>query len=177
MNNTPTKGGLVVCPHSLEHANFLSRYELHHATPAEIKANGGVCRACRAKFEKHHATALHEPTEPHAEHAEPHRPRHDDELPTFADGAPCQVSQFDFAAIDEALGFVHATPQDARAIAAELIGKLLATIFRPGQSLKQATLKLAVIGSGIRPDLIARSTAEICAESSPRRCTSRRSRR
>jgi len=41
MMDTTTKGRKVACPRSLDNADLLSSFQLHYATPAELKANGG----------------------------------------------------------------------------------------------------------------------------------------
>lgn len=83
----------------------------------------------------------------------------------YADGEIVESVEFDFDGIDEALGFIHRTPPQAREQAAELFRNLTAWCFTDGQPLRAALVKWIAIVSGLRPDLLEnRSGRELAAE-------------
>jgi hypothetical protein len=68
-----------------------------------------------------------------------------------------QTTDFDYDAVDEALRFVEAAPADARAQAGEVIRQVFAYCFGRG-NLTAAAAKFAVIGAGLRPDVLDDAT-------------------
>jgi hypothetical protein len=76
-----------------------------------------------------------------------------------------QTVDFDFEAVDEALGFVRKAPPTAREQAAELFRQLATWCFRGNRPLRTATMKFAVIVGGLRADLLGdRTMGEIATE-------------
>jgi hypothetical protein len=76
---------------------------------------------------------------------------------TDAHGA-IQTTEFDFDAVDEALGFVHQSPPEAREQAAELFRNLMAWCFADGRPLRASMVRFTAICAGLRPDLLDNKT-------------------
>jgi hypothetical protein len=67
---------------------------------------------------------------------------------------------FDYGKVDEALGFIRDASPDARAEAAEILGKVIAYCFGPTGRLRQACVRFVVLAAGLRPDLLQDRTYE-----------------
>jgi hypothetical protein len=75
------------------------------------------------------------------------------------------TTDFDFGAVDEALGFIHESRPAARQEAAELFRQLAAWCFRGDKPLRAAAVRFVAIVSGLRPDLVGdRTMKEIASE-------------
>jgi len=157
-----TKGKKVACPRSLDNANLLTDFKLHFATPEEIAANGGVCKKCRKEIQKHGKAILAGKVETPGAMVPPPAQMPDDHAAwqrvsgeNYAELT--QTTDFDYDAVDEALRFVEAAPADARAQAGEVIRQVFAYCFGRG-NLTAAAAKFAVIGAGLRPDVLDDAT-------------------
>jgi hypothetical protein len=64
------------------------------------------------------------------------------------------TENFDFDAVDEALGFIAEAPPSAREQAAELLRRLLTWCFNHRGSLRSALIRFTAISAGLRPDLL-----------------------
>jgi hypothetical protein len=82
----------------------------------------------------------------------------------YADGDLVEAVDFDFDAVDEALGLIHRTPPQAREQAAELFRALTAWCFKDGRPLRSAMVKWIAIISGLRPDLLENRSGRELAE-------------
>lgn len=153
--------GKIVCPSSLEHANFSTSYTLHYADPKELEKHGGVCGACFRKFAGRNHTL--DGSETPAEFSNHHR-RQDPELDHIAfteDGQIEQTVDFDFSEVDKALGMIEAAPENVRAKAGELLRELLGWVWGGSNtSLRRATIRFSVLAAGLRPELVANWTYE-----------------
>jgi len=119
---------------------------------------------------KAHARALSTGTDPEL----PGRPsrrvasQEEDHAGVDTDGAVIQTVDFDFEAVDAALGLVKAASPTARAEAGELVRELITFCFagkRGRTSLKTAAARFAVVAGGLRPDLLQDETmTELAAE-------------
>lgn len=75
------------------------------------------------------------------------------------------TTDFDFGAVDEALGFIHRSPPEAREQAAELFRQLAAWCFRGNRPLRASLVRFVAIVAGLRPDLLGnRSGRDLAAE-------------
>ena len=159
-----------VCPHSAFHADLTTDYVLHYATERELAANGGVCAACARTMRKAHGRAISTGTDPEL----PGRPSRrisnseEDHAGLDRDGAVIQTVDFDYEAVDAALGLVKSASPTARAEAGELVRELISYCFagkRGRTSLRTAAGRFAVIAGGLRPDLLEDATmTELAAE-------------
>jgi hypothetical protein len=157
-----TKGKKVACPRSLDNANLLTDFKLHFATPEEIAANGGVCKKCRKEIQKHGKAILAGKIEKPGAMVPPPPQMPDDHAAWQRVSGEnwaelTQTTDFDYDAVDEALRFVEAAPADARAQAGEVIRQVFAYCFGRG-NLTAAAAKFAVIGAGLRPDVLDDAT-------------------
>ena len=72
---------------------------------------------------------------------------------------------FDFEAVDQALGFIRKARPSARQEAAELFRQLATWCFQGDKPLRVAAMKFSVIASGLRPELLGdRTMGEIATE-------------
>lgn len=142
--------GWPACGRSLENANLLSGFELHHAPAAELAANGGICAKCATKIRKANAGVLAGKIELPVDLNEHNRESEfEPDLVGFSeDGHRVGVVEFDFAALD---GVLESAPEEARQMAGEAIRENLPYCFGNG-NLTAAAAKFAVIGAGLRPD-------------------------
>jgi hypothetical protein len=168
MNTTTGKinGAMIPCPNSLEHANFLTSYKVHFTTQDELKKHGGVCAACFQKFKSHNhrLDGTETPVKISTDH---HRPDPEFDYVGFSElGQHEKTVDFDWRTVNEACGAVKASPDDARAQAAELFARLMQWIWDGNKvSLHRATVRLAVLTAGVKPQLIGDFTyAEIAAQ-------------
>jgi hypothetical protein len=149
-------GDMIPCPSSWDRANLMTSYEVHYATPKELKQNGGVCRRCFLTFQSRNQTL--DGTEKPVEILSNDRPL-DPVLDCIGFTAACQPEQvvpFDFGKIDEALGEVESTSEDTQAQAAALFSQIMSWVWAgPNVSLHHATVRFAVLTGGLRPELIA----------------------
>ena len=78
-----------------------------------------------------------------------------EEHQAFEDGTSEKVStvEFDYESVDVALGFISETPKEARAMAAELCGQLLAWCFGRHYNPHAAMVRFVAAAGGLRPDL------------------------
>jgi hypothetical protein len=173
MNPTDTitdKRGRVACPASFEHADLLTNYKLHFASPSQI-AKYGVCRKCRARMKKHNAAILagkvETPVDLNERHHEPDLEH--DHAASVAPGEFVQTTDFPYDAIceterelDEALGLVAKATPDARREAADVLHQVFQWCFpRNGKTdLRTAAARLAVFVSGLNPRVLDGKTLE-----------------
>ena len=76
-----------------------------------------------------------------------------------------QSVDFNFDGVDEALGFIHRSPPQAREQAAELFRELMTWCFSGNMSLRSSLVKFTAIACGLRPDLLGnRSGRELATE-------------
>jgi hypothetical protein len=144
----------VACPASLEHGDLINSGQVHYASRRQIE-KFGLCKKCRKRIKKHGKAILKGKVETPAEIEKHHFPTVEQDHAGFADGELVQAQEFDFAAVDEALGLVESTPPDARQQAGELVRQLFAYCFSQRKlDLRTAAAKLAVIGAGLRPDAL-----------------------
>lgn len=154
---TAPEPGMVPCPNSLERMNFLSSFELHYATPAELEAHGGVCKKCFKRFQRGNSPVLHGELEKPVEIPPVHRAPDVamDHAAYDASSHLEQICDFDFGAVDEALAAITETPIDARQMAAEMFRRIAVWVWSGRNvSLQRATVRFAVITAGVMPDLI-----------------------
>lgn len=155
-------GKKVACPASADFLDPLAAsYKLHFTTAAQI-AKHGVCRKCRKRMKEHGAAILAGKVETPGPMVPPPAQMPDGvawqnvsssgDGQTYAELTP--TCNFDFDALDEALGFVEAAQPSAREQAGELVRQLFAYCFkaRAKVNLKTAAAKFAMIGAGLRPD-------------------------
>jgi hypothetical protein len=158
--------GMKVCAHSLEHANLATAYEVHFASPEEITQNGGVCAACAAKFRKNHhnAAAIAGAVElPVTISEAAHVTISEDHAATCADGSE-QITDFNFADIDIALGAIEDESPNVRADAAALFAALMTWIWSPG-NIKTAMIKMSALTASLNPTYLSdKSYLEIANE-------------
>jgi hypothetical protein len=64
------------------------------------------------------------------------------------------VTNFDFDAVDEALGFIHQAPPPVREQAAELFRALASWCFRGNRPLRCGMVKFVAIVAGLRPEIL-----------------------
>lgn len=94
----------------------------------------------------------------------PHREMHDvhrNRMAWISDGDLGHfeaVEDFNFDAVDEALGHIITTPDDSRAIAADLLSKLLVWTWSKPSSSRAALVKFTALSGGLRPDLLENRT-------------------
>ena len=160
--------GRVACPVSIDRANLLTNFKVHFTTARQIQKYG-MCRACRARFKRDHgAILIGEKTETPAAMTN-HR-----ELPNLendhagheAPGEVIQTTDFDFGAVDEALGIFEDAPPDARQQAAEVLQNIWRWLYAKGGQtpLRTAAAKLGVLVSGFSPDTLDGATLETMAD-------------
>lgn len=153
----------VACPASLEHGDLLNPGQIHYASRSQIEKYG-LCRKCRKRMKKHGKAILKGKVETPAEIEKHHFPTVEQDHAGFADGELVQAQEFDFAAVDEALGLVESTPPDARQQAGEVLRELFQFCFGTqrkklgAKELKTAAMRFAVIVSSLRPDVCNQAT-------------------
>ena len=161
MDTITDSKGRVACPASFEHANLLTDYKIHYASPSQI-AKYGICRKCRARMKKSGKAILNGKTETPAVFEHRHDLTPEDHAGSVAPGDVVQTVDFNFDDVDIALGLVEAATPDAKQEAAELFGRIMAWTFRPPVNLRIATARWATICAGIRPDVLNdRTLAEL----------------
>jgi hypothetical protein len=75
------------------------------------------------------------------------------------------VTNFDFDAVDEALGLIHQAPPPVREEAAELFRALASWCFRGNRPLRSGMVKFVAIVAGLRPELLQdRSGQDLATE-------------
>ena len=149
------------CTWSLDHANLLTGYELHHAPADELKANGGVCNACAAKIKKANAGVLvgkvEAPVDLNEKHG--HLTLEQDHV-AFTETSEIElVENFPFDDLDKdtAEFFANISP-DGRSEAAMALSLILGWIWQSG--FESAQRKFAAMSAGLRPDLLNDATYE-----------------
>lgn len=154
----------VLCPRSTERANLLiESNKLHYATVEELKANGGVCRDCRKHIEKHGKAILAGRAENPAAITPYHVINVADDHAAYVGGEVEPIEDFDYDAVDKALGFVKEAEPDVQQKTGEVLRELMQFCYsghkRPSAaSLKTAALRLAIVCASVRPDLFENAT-------------------
>ncbi len=163
--DTITKGKKVACPASAEFLDPLAAgFKLHFATPAELQKHGGVCKACSEKFAKAHKTVvsgkrIETPVDLNEHHLEPDLAQ--DHVAFDAPGDLVGIVDFPFAEID---GVLESAPEDARQLAGEVLREIFHFCFGTGHKqfgetqLKTAAMRLAIVVSGLRPEIVNNAT-------------------
>lgn len=143
----------IICPRSIDKMDVLSDgYKLHYATPAELKANGGVCAACAKVIRKHNSPSPRRgESEPQSSHEEVHTTgeRH---YEGGEDHGRIEVTQFDWQGVEELLGELEQATPTAREEAADLMSRIFTWIMAR-RSVKTPLVRMWAILAGIRPDL------------------------
>ncbi len=157
--------GLVVCPCSLDHWSPLSDYKLHHVHPDELRANGGICAACRTKAAKangHFKTKEEMPaTSADLVHFYPGLEDH----AGFDSGEKIQTVDFDVEALDQATEAVlsdieQLTPED-RLQTADVLARIMVFVWENPASIRTAYARWAILCRGLRPDLVGMNFRQI----------------
>ena len=135
----------------------------------ELQSHKGVCKYCKTAFSNAHRGFLL--TKRERSH---HQVLRGDEHATAFDpttGSLTETVEFDYAAIDEALGHVEQATPDARHEAAELLAKLFFFVWGgprtdgklTKQNLRCALARFSIVGGAIRRDLVPETFDEIAA--------------
>jgi hypothetical protein len=149
------KKGRIACPRSWDNASLLTDFEIHFEDPDKLI--NGICRKCHAKLMKTHKGFLRGKIETPVDLNE-HRHEPDlqqDHAAFDAPGDLVGVVDFPFEEID---GVLESAPEDARQLAGEVIRQVFAYCFSKKGSLTAAAAKFAVIGAGLRPDVLSDAT-------------------
>lgn len=155
---------MILCARSADNDyGGLGTYRQHYAPRSEMR--GGICKKCRDFIARHHWKVQHGQTEKPAEF----KPKPDIEHDHAGIGEHGEIEpaiQFDYGAVDELAGTISACPVEAREQAAEIIAQVFAWCFdtRPPNHLRQASARLAVIVSGLRPDICGMTLQQIAEQ-------------
>jgi len=150
MNDTTTNSKKrVLCPRSVEMG-----WEPHYGTAAQIEKYG-LCTRCRAKAKEHSKAILSGKVEKPVDLKRNYDGfEEQDHIAFDGEHGAVKTTDFDYGAIDVALGYVEDTAPDARAEAAQLVSLIFQWCFRPGQSLRTCAARFSIIGSGLNPQLL-----------------------
>ena len=161
-----TKGEMIACPASAEFLDPLAQgYKLHWVHPSKLV--NGVCPACARKFAKRGVPKSEVPVDLN-ERLHPADPVDGDDTIDHH-GHIEKITVVNHDEIDALLGLAQSVPKDSIRVAGEFIREIFAYCFavqfRRKGSLKLAAAKLAVIASGLSPNLLGGATKSQIAKS------------
>lgn len=152
---------LIDCPASLDRMYCAAeKFVIHRVTRAELKANGGVCAACRKKFRKHNVGCVRGEAETPAEFHPNHLATVEEDHVAYVEG-PGEVHptvNFDYDEIDRGNPLVaELTEADGPETFADALREILNWVWNDGRLVTRtssAVLRFAAMSAALNPRLL-----------------------